>query len=132
MSEWNYFAAGILLMIGVIAGWLIVRLQHRSKVQEYRLSLQKSDIEALIKQVAALEKRMDIFNGASRHGKEHWQWNAKAGTEHLALLLVQKIEAEEASLALSKTILGTAIEVRKGEFDPEKTMKEYQREDENL
>ena len=132
MSEWNYFAAGILLMIALDAGWLFIRLYKRNQIQDRRLIVQKQDIESLQYEVSELTRRMDIVNGAKKRGKDHMAWNFRAGVEHQALELADVLSQLDAMRDRVETILGGEIKLRQGIFDPEKPIKEYTRKEDNL
>ena len=111
MSEWNYFIAGILLVIGLDAGWLIIQLHRRlSELEHWRREI----------------------NGNAKRGPKHLAWNTRAGLEHEALLVVEHIEDLKASLARAETILDGLKVIRNCKFDPDKPERDYAKKEEQL
>ena len=111
MNEWNYFIAGILLVIGVDAGLLIRQLFQKAAKNR--------------KHIEELEKRLDIHDRASSRARTGMGYNVNAEvlnvTSDLELLAMNCQRDSD----LIDTAIARLIMIQKGDVKPDKPNRDY-------
>ena len=118
MSEWNYFLAGILLMIGLDAGYLFYRLYQRVRKQSQRIT--------------DLEERMNYYNGAGKRGKPHMSWNVRYFTDDISTRIFELAHNNKVNSDLLETLFAEVEMMRKGLYNPDKPEREYAKKEDQL
>ncbi len=124
MNEWYYFLAGALLVALGDACWLISRMYLRIRVQG--------------KRIGDLEKRMDIYNGASKRVKKHNGYNENKAYEDLISLLTQDAVSDEMEKSARRGRIETALAILMAlrhdprNYNPDKSLEDYLKERSNL
>ena len=125
MNEWNYFIAGILLVIGIDAGLLIRQLFQKA-------AKNRKHIGELTDQIAKLKERLDIHDRASSRARTSMGYNVNAEvlniTSDLELLAMNRQRDSD----LIDTAIARLIMIQKGDVKPDKPNRDYLKERKNL
>ncbi len=132
MNEWNYFIAGILLMIGIDAGLLIRQLFQKAAKNHKHIEELTGKIGEQRDQIAKLEERLDIHDRASSRARTGMGYNVNAEvlnvTSDLELLAMNCQRDSD----LIDTAIARLIMIQKGDVKPDKPNRDYLKVKENL
>ena len=132
MNEWNYFVAGILLMVGIDAGLLIRQLFQKAAKNRKHIEELTGRLGEQSDQIAKLKERLDIHDCASRRARPDMGYNDRAEvlnvTSDLELLAMNNKRDRD----LIETAIARTIMIQKGDVKPDKPNRDYLKERSNL